>query len=356
MKIGLVGMPACGKTTIFNAVSGARGEVGAFHLGVDVNHAVAKVPDPRLEKLAAIINPQRIIPASIEYSDVPGVMADSGNEQYVGFLAALRDADALAHVVRYFNDPATPHPRISLDPARDAAEVMDELVLADLSVVENRLQKLEQAAKRGQRTDDDAREEALLGKCKALLEAGRPLTQLEVLPRDFRDLRNFSFLTLKPMLFVLNVDEELLGKKEAQEAADKLGESSLVICGKLEMEIAELSSEERQEFIEGLGIGEPGRDRLVRACYKMLGLASFFTVESGQLRAWTVTAGDDAVTAAGKVHSDMARGFIRAEVVHFSDLMALGSFKAAKDAGKMRLEGKDYKVRDGDIITFRFNV
>lgn len=349
-------MPASGKTTIFNAVSGARGEVGAFHQGVDVNHAVAKVPDPRLEKLASLVNPQRIIPASIEYFDVPGVMADSGNDQYIRFLAALREADALAHVVRYFNDQASPHPLNSLDPPRDAAEVMNELALADLAVVENRLEKLAQAAKRGQRADEDAREETLLGKCKTLLEAGKPLTQLEALPKDFRALRNFSFLTLKPALFVLNVDEDMLGGQEAEEIAAMLGDSAITICGKLEMEIAELSAEERQEFIDGLGIGEPGCDRLARACYKMLGLASFFTVESGQLRAWTIAAGDDAVAAAGKVHSDMARGFIRAEVAHFSDLMELGSFKAAKEAGKMRLEGKDYKVRDGDIITFRFNV
>lgn len=349
-------MPSSGKTTIFNAVSGSRGEIGGFHQGLDVNHAIAKVPDLRLDRLAGVIPPEKITPATIEYIDVPGVMVDPTNDNYVRYLAALRETDALAHIIRYFNDPAAPHPRGSIDPARDAAEVLDELVLADLQVVENRLAKIDYAERRGLDSDDTAREKELMEKCRDALEGGEPLNRLELSDKEMLKLRTFAFLTLKPMLFVLNVEENLLGKKEADDAAAALGPDALVMSGKLEMEIAELSPGERQEFIEGLGIGEPGGYRMVNTCYRMLGLASYFTAGPKEVRAWTVTAGDDAVTAASKIHSDIARGFIRAEVVHYDDLVSLGSFKAVKDAGKFRLEGKTYRVCDGDVITFRFNV
>lgn len=357
MKLGLVGLPLSGKTTLFNAVTGAHGEVGSFHHGAGIHHATVRVPDKRLDKLAAIVQPKKITPVTIEYVDVPGLMADTSQDDAGQHVAALREADALAHVVRFFENASAPHPRGSLDPVRDAAEMCDELVIADLTVLEGRLHRLEKPSKKsGAHTEEDAREMALLQKCKPVLEAGQPLCSLELIDLHRQALRQFAFLTMKPTLFVLNVSENDLGAARVEEAAKKLPGETLAMCAKLEMEIAELDPGERQEFLDGLGIGEAGSSRLVRACYRLIGLRSFFTVVSGELRAWTVCAGDSAVVAAGKVHSDMARGFIRAEVTAFNDLVALGSFKAAKEAGKLRLEGKDYKVQDGDIITFRFNV
>lgn len=356
MKLGLVGLPSSGKTTVLNAVTGAHGEVGRYHRGAEAGHAAVAVPDPRLAQLARIVNPKKITPATIEYIDVPGVMADAGKKEYVQDLAALREADALVHVVRFFEDPSAPHPRGSLEPARDAAEVHDELVIADLDIAEKRVGRINSAFKRGVHNDADVKELAILEKCIAAPAKGQSLAGLGLTTPEKHALRQFAFLTLKPMIFVLNVGEDKLGTPEIQRAAVQLPGECIEMCGKLEMEIAELEPEERKEFLDGLGIGEPASARLVRASYKLLGLRSFFTVVSDELKAWTIGPEDNALTAAGKIHSDIARGFIRAEVTAFNDLIACGSFKAAKDAGKLRLEGKEYPVQDGDIITFRFHV
>lgn len=360
MKLGMVGMPFSGKTTVFNAVSGAHGEVGSYHHGEEVYHAVVNVPDPRLQRLAEIGGPRVVKPATMEYIDVPGVMADKGSEEYLQRLAVLRETDALVHVVRHFECSSAPHPRGSLDPVRDARELYDELVIADLAIVERRLEKL---AKQAHREKGHEKEQELLARCKETLETGRPVSSIEMIRRDRARLSNFAFLTMKPILFVLNVGEGLLGKKEAEQKAEETAGAvagvtgeTMVMCGELEMEIAELDPGDRKEFLQGLGIGEPVSSRLIRTSYRVLGLRSFFTGIDDELRAWTVAAGDDAVTAAGKVHSEMAKGFIRAEVVHFSDLDRAGSLKAARDEGKLRLEGRDYQVRDGDVITFRFSV
>jgi len=357
MRLGLVGLPSSGKTTVFNAVSGAHGEVGAYHHGRDTHHAVVKVPDPRLDRLAEIGHPRSVRPATITYDDVPGVLAEPGSREYLQRLADLREADALVHVVRYFECPAAPHPRGTLDPARDAEEIRQELIIADLDICERRLEKLARILKRPDgRSEEHGREARLLEVCRRTLDDGRPLSEAELIERDKARLRHFAFLTLKPMLCVLNVGEDRLGREDTARVAASLGGETLVLCGALEMEIAELEEDERQEFIEGLGLGEPSSSRLIRACYRLLGLRSFFTGIDDDLRAWTVAAGDDALTAAGKVHSDMARGFIRAEVVHYTDLVKAGSMKAAREAGMVRLEGRDYEIRDGDVITFRFHV
>lgn len=357
MKLGLVGLPSSGKTSVFNAVSGAHGEVGSYHHAREVNHAVVRVPEPRLRRLAEIGRPRSVREATITFLDIPGVMAAPDQEQQLQRLAALREADALVHVVRFFERPSAPHPRGRLDPLRDAAEIAQELLLADLDVVERRLERLEKARNRpGQDREENAREERLLEACRRTLEAQKPLSEVELIPADRARLSPFAFLTMKPVVHVLNVGEDRLGRPETADLARRIAPETVVMCGQLEMELAELPEEERKEFIAGLHLGEPASARLVRTSYRALGLRSFFTGMDDDLRAWTVRAGDNAVTAAGKVHSDMARGFIRAEVVHFDDLDRCGSMKAARDAGKVRLEGRDYEVRDGDVILFRFNV
>ena len=357
MRLGLVGLPFSGKTTVFNAVSGAHGEVGTYHHTHDINHAVVHVPDPRLRRLAEIGHPRSVRPATITYYDVPGVMAEPGSNEYLQRLADLRETDALVHVVRYFECGSVPHPRGSLDPLRDAAELQDELLIADLDIVERRLERLAKSAKRpDSRSEEQRKEGELLEACRRTLDAGKPLSEVELIERDKAQLRHFAFLTMKPTMHVLNVGEDRLSDRGAQKIAEALPGETLVMCGELEMEIGELDETDRQEFVDGLGIGEPGSSRLIRTSYRLLGLRSFFTGIDDDLRAWTLSAGDDAVTAAGKVHSDMARGFIRAEVTHYTDLVKAGSVKAAREAGKVRLEGRDYKIRDGDVVTFRFHV
>ena len=358
MKLGIVGLPYSGKTALFEAITGAHGaaqdHTGAAHI------ATIGVPDERLDILAELGSPKKITPAQIDFVDVAGVAADQGRDHVVGVLSALREVDGLVHVVRFFDWPsAPPHPHGSLDPKRDVREIADELIVADLDIVERRIERLEkQVHKPTPHQDQDRKELALLKPIKDHLEAGESIAAMGLSADDARLLRSYCFLSEMPMLQVLNVHEDELQSDAVKQAAESLGENTISISAKIEKEISELDPEERQEFLDALGVGEPASQRVIRASYEALGLRSFFTGTGPgeELRAWTISAGDNALVAAGKIHTDIARGFIRAEVASWEDVREHGSLKNVRAKGKARLEGKEYVVQDGEVITFRFNV
>jgi len=358
MKVGLIGLPFSGKTALFEAITGPHGVAmdrsGAAHV------ATVPVPDERLEFLAGIASPRKVTPAHISFVDVAGVTSDADVQRTAVRLGPVRDTDGLVHVIRFFEWPsAPPHPRGSLDPVRDAREVEAELICTDLEVVERRIEKLEnQIRKHSPHLEQERRELALLERLRDALASGQRASSLKMSRDEATSLHAFQLLTDKPILTVLNVREDEISSPAVRQVTALLEPDTVVICAKLEKEIAELEPGERAEFIEGLGIGEPAAKRIIRACYEKIGLRSFFTgVAAGdELRAWTIRAGETALDAAAKVHSDMARGFIRAEVVNYAEVRTLGSMKAAREHNKIRLEGKEYVVQDGDIIHFRFKV
>ena len=358
MKLGIVGLPFSGKTFLFEAITGAHKAAGDF--SVAAHTAAIAVPDERLDKIAAVSSPKKVTHAHVDFVDVPGVEAGKSKEHNVGVLSALREVDGLVHVVRFFDSPAAPpHPHGSLDPARDVRELEAELLLADLDIAERRVEKLEKQVFKGTpHQDHDKKELAALQRVKKALEEGTHVSALGLSEGESRLLRAYRFLSEMPMLYVLNVHEDALDSEETKRAADALGKNAVVISARIEKEISELDPDERQEFVDALGFSDPASRRIIRASYEALGLRSFFTGTDAdqELRAWTVHAGDTALTAAGKIHTDMVRGFIRAEVCSWEDVLAAGSCKQAKAQGKTRLEGKDYVVQDGDVITFRFNV
>ncbi len=356
MKLGLVGLPASGKTTIFHALTEGKSE-SAPHDPHAPRIASVKIPDPRVDFLAAMYKPKRAVYASIDYVDIKGIMSEAGREENARLLAALRECDALVHVVRHFENQNMPHPRGSIDPQRDISEVNTELLFADLSIAETRIEKLKKSVTHP--TPHQAEEKlelAVLLRCKEALESGRRIYHIGLHPEEARHLRAFRFLTEKPMILLLNVGEkdtrkdfsELLGKFEA--------EANLAMCAEMEMEIAALDPADRPAFLADLGIEHPAGGLLKAASYRVLKQRTFFTANESEVHAWNVTEGDNAVTAAGKVHTDMARGFIRAEVVKFDDLKAAGSMKDARAHGKLKVEGRDYLVEDGDVIYYRFSV
>jgi hypothetical protein len=365
MDVGIIGLAQAGKTTVFNAVTRGKAQTG-FGAAHEPNIGVVKVPDPRLDTLAAMFRPKKVTPAEIRYVDFPPAGAHFGKGEGPGgaFLNEVRRVDALMHVVRAFHNPAVPHPEGTIDPARDIATLELELAFADLAVIERRLERLEaelRAVRAGERGAGE-RERALLTRLKAALEAERPLRALDLSDEEERLIAGFRFLTRKPMLILLNVGEEDIAHREAIEAeyrARFAGPRTDVaaLCGKLEMELLELPHEEAAEYRRHLGLGdETGLNRAIRLSYRLLGLISFFTVGPDECRAWTVEAGATAQRAAGKIHSDMERGFIRAEVIHYEDLAAAGSEAEARRRGLMRTEGKGYIVQDGDVLHILFNV
>jgi GTP-binding protein YchF len=356
VKLGLVGLPASGKTTIFHALTEGKSETHPTDPHAP-RIASVKVPDPRVDFLAEMYKPKRVVHASIDYVDIRGIMAEAGREENARLLASLREADALVHVVRLFESQAAPHPRGTLDPARDIREINDELLFADLAIAEPRIEKLKKSvAHATPHLAEEKQELAVLLRCREAIETGRRIIGLALAPEEAHAIRAFRFLTEKPMILLLNVGEKEIKKDFSALLPSAEAEAKIVMCGEMEKEIASLEPADRPAFLADLGIEHPAGDLLKAASYRALRQRTFFTVNEAEAHAWHVTEGDNAVTAAGKVHTDMARGFIRAEVIRFDDLKAAGSMKEARAHGKVKVEGRDYLVQDGDVIYFRFSV
>ena len=348
MKVGLVGFARCGKTTIFNALTGMSAEVGGFETKPEAAIAVIKVPDPRVDALAEIVEPDHTKYAEVSFLDFPP-SAERKAALDTRSLAQMRELEALAQVVRAFADPMATTP---VDPLRDLRGFHTELLLADMGVIEKRLERLRKEQGR-------EREQTLLEKCYRVLEDEKPLRGETFLPEEQLVLAGFAFLSHKPLLVVYNVEEDELQNPLPDEVAAYAEDNGLRIipvCGQVEMEIAQLEEDERALFLDDLGVAESARDRFIRSAYEALNLLSFFTAGPSEARAWTISRGTTAVRAAGKVHSDMERGFIRAEVIAYGEYIAHRGEAGCREAGKMRLEGKDYEVCDGDVIHFRFKV
>ena len=355
LRAGLIGLPSAGKTTLFQLMTSAR-EAPRTHGKVEAHVGVSRVPDDRLDQLTALFKPKRRVPATVEFADMA---AARGETRTLLDVAAYRNADALLHVVRAFRNPSVPHPNGSVNPARDVRLIEDEVVLADLSVTERRLERLEKDLKKSA-SPELTLEQSLLLRCQSTLEEGRALRGLELAPDDLRRLRGFQFLSAKPLLVVLNVDEADLARLDASVGdagiADWMASAhaeAVPVCAKIELEISQLEPADAQAFLADLGLTESGLDRVIRAAYHLLGYVSFFTVGDDECRAWSIPRNTAAQEAAGAIHSDIQRGFIRAEVVPWDRLIARGSLAACRDHGELRLEGKDYPVADGDVITFR---
>lgn len=367
VRLVVVGLPKSGKTTVFNALTRAEAKTSAYSTGVEdePNLATIKVPDERLDRLTAIFKPKRTIPADVQYVDVAG-LAKGVSEKGIGgaLLGHLAQANALVHVVRAFNDANVPHPEETIDPLRDIETLQLEFTFNDLGQIEKRLVRLESQIQkvRGAEREQYEREQAALIKLRISLEAGTPIREVALDPDDERLLRGFGFLTSKPLLVLLNVGEAQMGDEAAalvQQAETKFARPGIAfdaVAGQIEMEIGQLDPEDAQIFMEEMGIAESGLDRIIRRSYALLGLISFFTVGPDECRAWTITRGTMAQQAAGEIHSDIERGFIRAEVVAYEAMIAAKSMAEAKKAGSHRLEGKQYIVQDGDVIEFLFNV
>ncbi len=359
LRAALIGFPSTGKTTLFQLMTASR-ETARGGRG-DVQVGVSKVPDPRLDRLTAMFNPRKRVPATVEFADQ--AQAAAGGAKALVDVAAYRNADALVHVVRAFRDPAVPHAAGSVDPARDAQAMEDELILADLGVVERRLERLDKDLKKTRAAELEL-ERDLLTRCREALENGTPLRALDLTGDDTRRLRGFQLLSAKPLLLVINLDEADVAASGAsvERAAEATGLGGFLsraatravpVCAKIELEIAELEAADAAAFLADLGLEESGLDRVIRATYDLLGYISFFTVGEDECRAWSIPRGTVAQEAAGEIHSDIARGFIRAEVVSYDRLVERGSLAACRDHGEVRLEGKEYVVADGDVINFR---
>ncbi len=367
-KLVIIGLPASGKTTVFNALTRSEAQTGTFGASSDEpNLATVKVPDARLDTLTEMFNPQRKVPADVQYLDVAGI-AKGISEKGMGgqLLGHLAQADALVHVVRAFDDPNVPHPEETVDPIRDIETLNMELLFSDLAIIEKRLQRIEaQIGKtRGKERDEAEREQRALTQLRAYLEDDTPLRDHyhELDEDDQRLLRGFGFLTAKPLLVLINVGDAQLGDEAdalVARARERFGGHEVAIhalAGKIEMEIGQLDADDAAVFMDDLGIAESGLDRVIAASFDLLGLMAFFTVGEDECRAWTIRRDADAVEAAGTIHTDIARGFIRAEVVAYGDLIEAGSMAEVRKAGKLRREGKTYRVESGDIINFLFNV
>lgn len=368
MKVGIIGLPSSGKTTVFNAISGGSAEVHAFAGSAEAepNMAVVMVPDARQEWLSDLYKPKKTTYATVELVDVGGLVP--GQAKKDGFspqlLSQLRQVDALVHVVRAFDNPVVPHPSGSVDPLRDAELLELELIVADLGVIEKRLAKLdaEIQRKKGPERSVAEAEKVLLTKFQEELSHEKPLRQLEITEEESKLIRGYTFLSEKPLLMVANVEERDIGKNTAEhiEPLKKFCETRgiplLAFCAKIEMEVTQLDESERKDFLQALGIQESSRDKLIKAAYELLRLIAFFTVGDDEVKAWTITRETAAQEAARKIHSDIARGFIRAEVVPYDVIKQYGTWNGAKEKGLVRLEGKDYKVQDGDCVNFRFAV
>ncbi len=355
MRLGIIGLPASGKTTVFNALTGSDLPTGVSGGRVEVHAAAVEVPDERVEALRARFQPRKTTHARVTYADIGGLRVGLGREGLPGeLLNHLQGMDAFVHVVRAFEDPTVPHPAGEVDPKRDLAALEAEFLLHDMLVVERRLERLEELWRKG--GGDRAameRQRSLFQRLQAHLEAERPLRTLGLTPEEVQDLAGFGLLTLRPVLVVVN-----LGEGQEPPALEPPDEAVRVVPlqAKLEIAIAQLPPEEAQAFLREYGIERPGRERVIRESYDLLGLISFFTLNEEELRAWTLRRGQTALEAAGTIHTDMARGFIRAEVLRWDELIEAGGLAEARAQGRLRVEGKDYVVQDGDVLHIRFNI
>jgi GTP-binding protein YchF len=366
MQIAIVGLAGSGKTTVFNTLTRGHAETGGFG-GMQLNVGVVKVPDPRLDRLADIFKPKNVVHADVTYADLPAPPASTegriGTEELPAeHLARLRDSDALLHIVRAFDDPSHPHPEGSVDPRRDLERLDLEFMLADLAIADRRLERLRGTGRHGTLAERESneREEAILARLREGLAAGRPIRDAELEADEEKAVRGFRFLTQKPVLALVNVGEDDLpraAEMAAQLAAGYRHEHALVdaLSARIEMELGELDPNDAAAFMESLGIRESSLDRVIGLSYRLLGLVSFLTSGPDEVRAWPVPDGSTAVDAAGTIHTDLARGFIRAEVVSYADLVELGSTADARKHGRLRSEGKTYRVKDGDVIEILFS-
>src|SRR5436305_2038900 len=358
MKTGIIGLPQVGKTSLFRILTKAHLAEHAYSNPREAHVGIAKVPDDRLDRLAALFNPKKLTHASVEYVDVGAIGQEALKES--AYLGNLRTVDALAHVVRAFDDPSVPHAG-PIDPLRDIKNVDFDLMVSDLGQIEKRLERVEKDLKK-MRSADLEKEFDLLKRAKSHLESERPLREMEMTPEDKKRLRGFMFLSEKPILYVLNIGESTELGKDLENAVEKykLGEvasrpnsGATAICGKVEAELAEMSDADAAEFLSSYGLTESGLSRLIRKTYELLGMVSFFTVGEDDCRAWTIPVNTRAVQAAGAIHSDLEKHFIRAETIRWDQLLEAGSEANARGKGTLRLEGKDYIVQDGDVMHIR---
>lgn len=369
MKVGIVGLPQVGKTTIFRLLTQGRVDTSSWGSGREAHIGIAQVPDPQLDRLAEIVNPKKTTYATIEYVDLPGLARGEGKAALEGqtkdmssYLNNLKNVDVLLHVVRGFEDPNLPHIEGSVDPLRDVGLFELELIFSDLAIVEKRLERLVKDLKKMKSTELEMENEILL-RFKAALETEQPLRELELTSEEEKRVRGFTFLSAKPILLVVNVGDLDASKIDRvveefglQKQAAMRNVGITAVCGKIESEIASLSPEDARMFMEDFNIPGSALARIIQNSYNLLGVFSFYTAGEPEARAWTIPRNTTAMQAAGAIHSDIEKGFIKAEVVSYKDMVELGSFPAAKSKGVLRLEGKEYRVQEGDVILFRFNL